>query len=250
VEAHSALAAEMLRNRLARGHDPEPGGLRDDVYHLLRKRFVEDEARAALSAGAVQAVVFGAGYDTLALRLARAHPGLRFVEVDHPDTQEVKRRALAAHGGCPRALRLVPRDLGKDGLEDALRGAGIEPGRPSLFVAEGLLPYLPPPAVDGLLAAARTLGAAGSRMVLTVVERRLLEEEGSEMARIARVSTLCGEPILSSLDLDGLDGWLAVRGFRRRAVADSAALRERYLAPLGLDRPVGVRETLVVAEAA
>lgn len=52
---------------------------------------MDDEVRAALAAGAIHVLVVGAGYDTLALRLAAAHPEVLFVEVDRPATLGKKR---------------------------------------------------------------------------------------------------------------------------------------------------------------
>src|SRR5690606_10549634 len=64
------------------------------THVALRKRVLEDETRAAIEAGASRVLVVGAGFDTLALRLARARPHVRFVEIDHPATQSLKRHAL------------------------------------------------------------------------------------------------------------------------------------------------------------
>ncbi len=61
-----------------------------------RTPFFDDVTLAAIDAGVTQVVILGAGYDGRALRFA--HPNVRFFEVDHPATQEDKRRRLAALG--------------------------------------------------------------------------------------------------------------------------------------------------------
>jgi O-methyltransferase involved in polyketide biosynthesis len=66
------------------------------LHYALRKRYLEDAALAALAAGVRQLVIFGAGFDTLALRLAASFPAAEFFELDHPATQAAKTRALAA----------------------------------------------------------------------------------------------------------------------------------------------------------
>ena len=66
------------------------------LHYALRKRFIEESARAFLERGGQQLVVLGAGFDTLAARIAEERPGVVCVEVDHPATQETKRRVLTA----------------------------------------------------------------------------------------------------------------------------------------------------------
>src|SRR6267142_5510956 len=64
------------------------------AHFMLRKRWVEEAARAALADGIGQLVIVGAGFDTLAARLAPEFPKTKFIEVDHPATQHYKRLAL------------------------------------------------------------------------------------------------------------------------------------------------------------
>jgi O-methyltransferase involved in polyketide biosynthesis len=90
------------------------------LHYAVRKRFLEDAARAALADGATQLVVLGAGFDTLALRLHREMPGVRFVESDHPATQGLKRRALARWGELGANLELVTLDLTRATPREAL----------------------------------------------------------------------------------------------------------------------------------
>ncbi|TMH30125.1 MAG: class I SAM-dependent methyltransferase [Betaproteobacteria bacterium] len=76
------------------------------LHFMLRKRWIEQAVRGAIARGARRVVVVGAGYDTLAARLAPEFPGVRFIEVDHPATQAVKRVAV------PSATRCRPRVSG------------------------------------------------------------------------------------------------------------------------------------------
>lgn len=103
----------------------------------LRKRFVDDEVRAAIAGGVGQVLVVGAGYDTLALRLAPVHPALTFVEIDHPATHASKRAGMAALGAIPSNLHLLGVDLGEVSLPQALAGLPAwDRTRASVVVAE------------------------------------------------------------------------------------------------------------------
>ena len=61
------------------------------LFVAVRSRFAQDCLAAAVARGVRQVVVLGAGLDTTALR----NPGVMVFEVDHPATQEWKRRQLA-----------------------------------------------------------------------------------------------------------------------------------------------------------
>jgi methyltransferase (TIGR00027 family) len=150
VGAQAALCAGMV--------PLENPGLRAHVQ--ARTRFFDDQVVAALAHGTDQIVVLGAGYDDRALRFRSS--GVRFFEVDHPDTQADKRRRLHQMGAGPGGPELVPANFGVDDLAAALDAAGHRADRPSLVLAEGLLIYLEPDAVVELLASVHARSATGS----------------------------------------------------------------------------------------
>ena len=230
----------ILRRRMAEG-----AGL----FTLLRKLYVEDAAAAALAGGTRQLLVLGAGYDPLALRLCGAFADLRAFEVDHPATQQVKRRVLEARGAHPPNLALVPVDFTAEAADDALVAAGHDPARPTFVVCEGTLMYLAPPEADAVFVLAARLAAPGSRFVFTWVDAQLLAA-GADAAALARALESAGEPLRSSRDPDTLAPFLAGHGFRLAALGDAAALRARYLEPHGIARPLSPLEYAVLAERA
>jgi methyltransferase (TIGR00027 family) len=117
------------------------------AFFVMRSRFAEDALAAAVADGVRQYVVLGAGFDTFAYR--NPFPELRVFEVDHPDTQSIKRHRLV-HGGIdiPASLTFVPVDFTTMKLDDALRGAGFDATAPVFFSWLGVVPYLERPAID------------------------------------------------------------------------------------------------------
>ena len=78
---------------------------------VARTKVLDDALVAAIARGVEQVVILGAGYDSRAYRLPGAGR-LRVFEVDHPDTQTVKRRVLAGVlGRLPGHVQLRPRRL-------------------------------------------------------------------------------------------------------------------------------------------
>ena len=155
--------------------DADDGGaarLITDVM-AVRTRFFDDffstgAASAATStragdAGLRQAVILAAGLDSRAYRL-RWPEGTVVYEIDQPRVVEAKSATMAEIGATPTCdRRTVGADL-RDDWPEALRAAGFDPTRPTAWIAEGLLIYLPPEAQDRLFDDVTGLSAAGSRL--------------------------------------------------------------------------------------
>lgn len=121
---------------------------------LGRAAFAEDALQRAVTLGARQYLILGAGYDTFAYRQPAWAANLRLFEVDRPEMQEDKRRRLAAAGlSLPGNLSFVPGDLTDAAWGEALdRCPAFRPTDISFCSLLGLLYYLPAPTFDGLLA--------------------------------------------------------------------------------------------------
>jgi methyltransferase (TIGR00027 family) len=219
----------------------------------LRKRFFDDEARAALEGGARQVLVVGAGLDTLCWRLASAFPEVTFVEVDHPASQGMKRAALETLGPLPPNLHLLGVDLARTSLEVALAGlAAWRKEVPGVVVAEAVLMYLEEAHVVGFLETLGRCTGSGSRLLFSFLSweehgkprfsprMRWLVEAGLRSA---------GEPLLWAVRDGDLERLLSRQGFRLAAPPERTDLHRRYLVPAGLpELPVTRLEQVAVAE--
>ena len=210
-----------------------PGQL---LFVGLRKRLVHDEATAAIAAGCRQLLVLGAGLDLLALRLARAHSNVTVVEVDHGASQRRKRAALHHLGELPSNLHLVPADLGTTHLAAALHGVSLwDRAAPTFVLAEAVLMYLHPAAVERALRELHDLCGAGSSLVFSYLRRdgrgRLLLGKRPRLAAMALAAG--GEPLRWSVVQGELEPLLAATGWQLEA--ERIDLRSRYLDGAGLD---------------
>lgn len=96
--------------------------------------------------GVRQVVILGAGYDTRAARLP--YSGVRYFEVDHPETQAAKRTRLARLAGYPLdAAIYAPCDFEREDPVERLVAAGLSTRDPALVIWEGVVPYLSEAAV-------------------------------------------------------------------------------------------------------
>lgn len=232
------------------------------IHYALRKLYLEETLRAALSESEPdrfrQVVVFGAGYDTLALRLHETFPGTQFIETDHPATQRRKTHALAAH----RNLRLerpptpnlhfLPLDLTRQQLAATLRNFhAYRNGARTLFIAEGLLMYLSHAEVDNLFQTIRECSGAQSRVAFTFMEP---QADGCVNFRTrSRIVDAWlgwrGELFKWGIERGALSGYLSARGFSLREIATDETFRRRYLEPAALAHlPLAQGEYVCIAD--
>ncbi len=199
----------------AGGLDPAspPGGRRAAALRAWvvgRTVFLDNLLADATRHGCRQVVLLGAGFDTRAFRLPWP-PGTRCFEVDTADVLGPKDVVLAeahAEPGCERLV--VPCDLRGD-WPAALRAAGLDPARPTAWIAEGLLVYLSAADVERLLDTITGLSAPGSWLGLTLANRDPGELADTQLGML-RQSRAPDDPA----------GWLAGHGW----AADVAGLRE------------------------
>ena len=134
-------------------------------FQAVRTRYFDNYFEAAAAVGVRQIVILAAGLDSRAYRLAWPDGTVVF-ELDQPRVLEFKHEALAARGDAPTAERReVAVDLRND-WPQALRDSGFDPSKPSAWIAEGLLIYLPATAQHQLFAGIDSLAAPGSHLAL------------------------------------------------------------------------------------
>lgn len=154
----------MLDGQIPLDNDDAPMTVQQRREQMtVRTRFFDDFFRAATAAGTRQAVILAAGLDARAYRLSWP-AGTVVFEVDQPEVISFKTDTLAQIGAEPTVeRRTVAIDL-RDDWPAALRDSGFDSTAPTAWIAEGLLPYLPPEAQDRLLDNITALSAPGSRL--------------------------------------------------------------------------------------
>ena len=150
---------------------------------LFFDRFFLDAARA----GVHQVVILAAGLDSRAWRLpwprAGEPDGITVYELDQPRVLEFKSSTLTEHGAQPTCnLVPVPVDLRHD-WPAALQQAGFDASAPSVWSAEGLLPFLPAAAQELLFRRVQALGAPGSRIAVEAPGSDFLDEANRDRQR-------------------------------------------------------------------
>jgi methyltransferase (TIGR00027 family) len=160
-------------------------------YMASRTAFFDNFFVEATRAGINQAVILASGLDARAWRLPWPD-GITVYELDQPRVLDFKASTLAEHGARPACRRVaVPVDLRHD-WPTALREAGFDASAPSVWSAEGLMPYLPAAAQDLLFERVQGLTATGSRVAVEALGPKFLDPEvrAKRAERMDRIRTL------------------------------------------------------------
>ena len=250
--ARSVAAHRLTYDRVAAGYgDPAadealsrdvadgltPGHTRIGEYLRARTAFFDRVVVDAVDRGITQVVTGGAGYDGRAFRYAR--PGVRWFEVDHPATQADKRARLARLGLDARHIAFIPADFTADAVAGPLRGAGLDPARPALFLFEGVAVYLDRPVIERVLAEFRQATTADGLLAISVSSGTATPASRARFQ--ARVAEL-GEPARSVLTAEDAAGLLAVVGWEVREASDGQRSAGLLLARAATATPATERQ--------
>ncbi|WP_328649448.1 SAM-dependent methyltransferase [Amycolatopsis sp. NBC_00348] len=209
-------------------------------YMGLRSRFFDE---VVVTSDAPQVVILAAGLDARAYRLDL--DGRDVFEVDQPRVLAFKQQVLDDLGALPHCHRHpVAADLRHD-WPAALEQAGFDRTRPTVWLAEGLLPYLPARAEEELFEVVHARSAPGSRFGVEQVpggdvegmNRSMEAMQAAERLGISMAGLLNTEPRRDPA------AWLDGQGWRVTTdIAD--ALATRFRRPL----PAYLNDTMAKAE--
>jgi methyltransferase (TIGR00027 family) len=217
-------AEEFIAYHRAHGTHPVLAGARAQA--TCRSRYAEDRLARGIERGIGQYVLLGAGLDSFAYRSPLAGR-VRVFEVDHPATQEWKRRVVAggvagatdatsSAGGVAGAadVTFVPVDFTRDALADELGRAGFDVARPAFVSWLGVTMYLDARAIEATVS---VLGgfAPGTEIVLDyMLPAGLRDAAGQAYADlVGQVAAERGEPWRSVFAPEAMAALLTRHGF-------------------------------------
>jgi methyltransferase (TIGR00027 family) len=198
----------------------------------MRSRYAEDALTKALERGVSQYVVLGAGFDSFAYRRRDLAERVRVFEVDHPDTQEMKRARLTQIQ-VPSAANVtyVSVDFEKQpSIITPLQAMGYRHDAPALFSWLGVVWYLSDAAIERTF---REIAATapGSEIVLDyLVPESMMDERCRQIVQIAeRTAASRGEHGGRSFEPARMVEMLRLAGFAYVQDLGARELNVRYL---------------------
>jgi len=149
-----------LFNRYGEWHTK--GGL---TFIVCRCRYIDDYLSEFLRSGVNQIVILGAGLDSRAYQNELNQGVIRVIEVDHPATQAGKiEQVKKVFGKIPSHVTYVPLDFIDETL-DKLLTHGFDRELKTLFIWEGVTPYLNRESVYSTLAWVHANSTPGSAII-------------------------------------------------------------------------------------
>jgi methyltransferase (TIGR00027 family) len=193
---------------------------------------MDDLLSEELEKGLQQLVILGAGFDSRAYRFERLRQGVKVFEVDHPATQKKKMQKLErvlGSEGLPPSMTFVPVDFTRDSLADRLRQCGYSERLKTLFIWEGVTPYLDAAAVDRTLAFVVGHAAPGSSIVFDYMcEPPVTPKRDAVILLVSFLRRLVDELRGFEIDRQQIEAYLLSRGFHRVDTITAADLQARY----------------------
>ncbi len=220
-------------------------------YVIARTRLIDDVFRKAVLDGFDRILIFGAGFDSRGIRLAAGYGTVVF-ELDSPHTQRAKIGQLAKRNVAANPnVRYLGIDFDRESIGERLAAEGLGKGGRTLFVIEGVTMYLTAGAVDALFDCVGDFAAPGSEVIFDYVLSSVIREEHTcygEREAFMKVKR-ANEAWRCGMEIDGIVGFLAARGFRLARNYDAPALEELYFTDRAGNRLGRINGTHCIAHA-
>ena len=190
-------------------------------YIVGRTRYIDNYLRARIDDGIEQLVILGAGYDSRAYRFDELKGKVKVFEVDFPATQKVKmEKVKRILGSIPANVVYVPVDFDEKKLGEGLFESGYDKNQKTLFIWEGVTPYITAEAMDETLAFVVKNSGEGSSIIFDYIFRSALDGtyERGQVHRIRKLWERIGQPLTSErfgfgIEDGTIEEFLSQRGF-------------------------------------
>jgi methyltransferase (TIGR00027 family) len=200
-------------------------------YVVARTRYIDDYLKSCINCAIQQLVILGAGYDTRAYRFSEIKGKVKVYEVDHPATQKLKKQKVTrAFGVLHDNVVYVSVDFGEEKLEDKMFESGYNKNLKTLFIWEGVIPYITAAGVDETFAFAANNSGGGSSIIFDYIFKSVIDGTNeSEIAKTWR-KTLdrLGEPFLFGIEEGMAEAFLIPKGFDEVKDVIVESLKEVY----------------------
>ena len=200
-------------------------------YVIARTKYVDAVFRQTLAEQFEQILIFGAGFDTRALRFQGAIGNTRIFELDVPVTQQAKiEQYHKRHLAIPASLTFIAIDFDKETLSTKLDEAGFCKHQRSLFILEGLVMYLQPESVNATFQIIRDYAGKGSLVVFDYIYSSVLRKEDIYYGETGIEQTVsnAGEQWQFGIEKGQIEQFLAKYGMQITDHKDAKEIEKTY----------------------
>lgn len=164
----------ILRNVLKKAVFKVPG-----IYeYVIARTKLMDEIVKGSADRMEQVLIFGAGFDSRAVRFSQSLKNTQVFELDAPLTQQAKiNKYKEKNIDFPANLCFISIDFNKESLAEKLEQAGFQKNRTCLFILEGLTYYLDKKAIDSTFWLLSESCAKGSLLIFDYAAAEAVRQE-------------------------------------------------------------------------
>lgn len=142
------------------------------LHYFFRKKIIERWLKNSLQNDCEQVIIFAAGFETLVQHWSEKYPGVNFVEIDHPATQNIKKEAFMQLNPSLKNVHFIEFDLSKNRLQQAFMNNHIDPLKKTFFIAEGITMYFDKTTLDQLFIDCHHFFQPGTLIAFTFMEKQ------------------------------------------------------------------------------
>lgn len=147
---------------------------------IARTRYIDNALVRACQGGFSQVLIFGAGFDSRAVRFKTELKGMRLFELDAPTTQRMKVEQFRLRAvEIPSNVTFVPINFETELVEEKLVQSGFKRNQRTLVILEGVLQYLNPEAVNATFTTIQNMVSSGSRIIFDHAYAFVVRGEGN-----------------------------------------------------------------------
>ena len=180
-------------------------------YVIARTKYIDNIFKEAVENGIEQILIFGAGFDSRAIRFAEKNVNTKIFELDSLHTQTVKIEQFRKKDiSIPKNTIFIPMNFHVDSVSEKLALNGFKRNKATLFIMEGILMYLNKEVVDKLFKLIYKLAVTESRVIFDYIHASVLRRENiyyGEKDIYKKVNSL-REPWLSGIEKGEMKAFL------------------------------------------
>jgi len=147
-------------------------------YVIARTKYIDSIFQNAVKNGVEQVVIFGAGFDSRAIRLTDQNTNIKVYEIDTNFTLNAKTKQFGKRGLVkPENNIYMPIDFDKEKIKLKLDDSSFNISKKTLFILEGLIMYLSEKAIDDTFKLINDYSLPGSLLVFDYIYASVLRQE-------------------------------------------------------------------------
>lgn len=207
---------------------------------LGRAAFAEKALETAVSIGARQYLILGAGYDTFGYRQPDWAKGIQIFEIDHPATAQDKKKRLAAAGiGIPQNVHAIAVDFSQEQWQSAfVQHPAFQREQVSFCSLLGLVYYLSKTAFVSMLGAFNEILPKGSSIAFDYPDQHsFCDQVGDRAKKQVMLAEAANEKMLAGYSVQELEQLFSAHGFLIYEHRTSREMTQQYFAAYNQANP-------------